>query len=141
MCSQDHSLKHLSLGTIEFNVQLKTLGLYQTGADAYFWSGANKWNHADTDAFTELPLWEQMTVGRMYIYDSTYSRLPSSGQIMVNDLTTSSADSPGCSGKPLDRVKCIDYVVGTQYLMGSMYVVGLWCICWFIFFLFRGDIL
>ena len=36
---------------------------YQTGADAsYFWHGANRWNHADTDAFGGLPLWEMHTV-------------------------------------------------------------------------------
>ena len=51
--------------TLEFNKQLKALGSYQTGADAYCWSGANKWNHADTDAFGHLPLWEQQSVGRM----------------------------------------------------------------------------
>jgi hypothetical protein len=47
----------------------------------YVWSGANKWNHADTDAFGQLPLWEMMDVGRMYIYDSTMTRLQSSGQV------------------------------------------------------------
>ena len=35
--------------TLAFNVQLKALGAYQTGADGYCFSGANKWNHADTD--------------------------------------------------------------------------------------------
>ena len=29
--------------TADFNVRLKALGVYQTGADAYWWSGANKW--------------------------------------------------------------------------------------------------
>ena len=32
----------------DFNRDLKALGVFQTGADAYFWSGANRWNHADT---------------------------------------------------------------------------------------------
>jgi hypothetical protein len=32
--------------TAGFNAGLKALGLYQTGADAYLWSGANSWNHA-----------------------------------------------------------------------------------------------
>jgi hypothetical protein len=29
--------------TLEFNKALKRLGVYQTGADAYVFSGANKW--------------------------------------------------------------------------------------------------
>ena len=95
---------------------LKALGLYQTGADAYSFSGANKWNHADTDQFGRLPLWEQQTVGRMYIYDSTSTRLPTSGQIGVNDLASSSAQ--GCSGR--GRIACIDFVLGAQYGMGSI---------------------
>ncbi len=51
--------------TLAFNRALKALGAYQTGADAYAYSGANKWNHADTDAFGQLALWEQQTVGRL----------------------------------------------------------------------------
>jgi hypothetical protein len=47
--------------------QGQEVGVYQTGADAYSFSGANKWNHADTDAFGHLPFWEQLTVGRMYV--------------------------------------------------------------------------
>ena len=35
--------------TQRFNNQLKARGLYQTGADAYVFSGANRWNAADTD--------------------------------------------------------------------------------------------
>jgi len=101
--------------TREFNVQLKVLGLYQTGADAYSFSGSNKWNHADTDAFSHLPTWEQFTVGRMYIYDSTISRLPSSGQIGVHDLASLSKN---CQGRT--RLLCFDFVLGTQYLMGSI---------------------
>jgi len=34
--------------TQRFNNQLKARGLYQTGADAYVFSGANRWNAADT---------------------------------------------------------------------------------------------
>ena len=60
--------------TLDFNKDLKALGVYQTGADAYAFSGANKWNHADTDAFGHLPFWPRMTVGRMYVYDSTMNR-------------------------------------------------------------------
>jgi len=101
--------------TLEFNTQLKALGAYQTGADGYCFSGANKWNHADTDRFSQLPLWEQMTVGRMYIYDSTFARLPTSGQIGVNDLAET---SKACA--VVDRVGCFDFVLGTQYLMGTI---------------------
>jgi hypothetical protein len=32
--------------TAVFNEQMKGLGIYQTGADAYLFSGANLWNHA-----------------------------------------------------------------------------------------------
>jgi hypothetical protein len=39
--------------TADFNAALKGLGIYQTGADAYWMSGANRWNHADTDAGCE----------------------------------------------------------------------------------------
>ena len=106
--------------TLEFNQQLKLLGAYQTSADAYYWSGVNKWNFADTDAFSDLSLWEQTNVGRMYIYDSSFSRLQTSGQIGVNDLTTFSKNSPDCSNKPLSRIGCIDFVFGTQYLLGSI---------------------
>lgn len=100
--------------TEDFNKALKALGLYQTGADAYSASGANKWNHADTDEFSHLPLWEMHTVGRMYIYDSTVSRLPSSGQIGLNDLSEA---SKSC-GRP--RLSCFDFVLGTQIMMGSI---------------------
>jgi len=48
--------------TLDFNIKLKALGAYQTGADAYSWSGAQLWNHADTDAFGRLPLWESLLV-------------------------------------------------------------------------------
>jgi len=102
--------------TLDFNMAIKALRVYQTGADGYSFSGANKWNHADTDEFSHLPLWEQQTVGRMYIYDSTTTRLPTSGQIGVNDLATSTA--AGCNGRP--RVACMDFILGAQYAMGSI---------------------
>lgn len=94
--------------TLDFNKALKGLGVYQTGADAYAFSGANKWNHADTDAFGRLPFWPRATVGRMYIYDSTMNRVPASGQIGVNDLASSSqaCGAPGSSA----RVACFDWV-------------------------------
>ena len=63
-----------------------------------------------------------MIVGRMYIYDSTVTRLPSSGQIGVNDLSSSTLT--GCpvhaGGPVLDRVTCFDFILGTQYLYGSI---------------------
>ncbi len=94
--------------TLDFNKELKGLGVYQTGADAYAFSGANKWNHADTDAFGHLPFWPRATVGRMYIYDSTMNRVPASGQIGVNDLARSSqaCGPPGST----ERVACFDWV-------------------------------
>ena len=113
--------------TLDFNKKLKGIradgeGIYQTGADAYCFSGANKWNHADTDAFGHLPLWEQHTMGRLYIYDSTINRLPSSGTIGVNDLAASSKTCMGDGGKTTraQRLNCFDFILGTQYLMGSI---------------------
>ena len=83
--------------------------------------GANKWNHADTDAFGHLPLREQHIVGRFYIYDSTMNRLPSSGTIGFNDLASlskSGAATVACNY--LDRLPCFDFIMGAQYLMGSI---------------------
>ena len=104
----------------DFNRDLKALGVFQTGADAYFWSGANRWNHADTDAFGHLPLWEQHLVGRMYVYDSVLSRLRSSGQIGVNDLaaTTKAACTGGVGGR--GRMLCFDVVLAGLYGWGVM---------------------
>lgn len=98
--------------TLDFNKALKGIGVYQTGADAYAFSGANKWNHADTDAFGRLPFWPRATVGRMYIYDSTMNRVPASGQIGVNDLAGSS-QACGAPGTPA-RVACFDWVRATS---------------------------
>jgi hypothetical protein len=43
--------------TAGFNTALKAIGGYQTGADAYWWSGANKWNHAVGYCFSPLLPW------------------------------------------------------------------------------------
>ena len=92
----------------------------QTGADAYRYSGANRWNHADTDAFGHLPLWEQHEVGRMYVYDSTMTRLASSGQLGVNDLAAFSKSScDGTNGR--SRMLCFDFVLAGYWGWG---VVG-----------------
>jgi hypothetical protein len=105
--------------TLDFNMALKGLGMYQTGADAYVFSGANKWNHADTDAFGHLPFWPRLTVGRMYIYDSTMNRVPASGQIGVNDLAASSL-SCGAAGTPA-RLMCFDYALASSYAYGTIH--------------------
>lgn len=105
--------------TLDFNIKLKALGVYQTGADAYRYSGANRWNHADTDAFGHLPLWEQHEVGRMYTYDSTMTRLASSGQLGVNDLSTFSKTCDGTNGR--SRMLCFDFVLAGYWGWG---VVG-----------------
>lgn len=111
--------------TLDFNEALKVLkvgpdqvGVYQTGADAYAFSGANKWNHADTDAFGRLPFWPRMTVGRMYIYDSTMNRVPASGQIGVNDLASSSL-ACGAAGTK-ERVACYDWGLASGYGFGTI---------------------
>mmetsp|Transcript_34143 Transcript_34143/g.102956 ORF Transcript_34143/g.102956 Transcript_34143/m.102956 type:complete len:948 (-) Transcript_34143:12-2855(-) len=114
----DGSYSYQLQTTLDFNVALKGLGVYQTGADAYVFSGANKWNHADTDAFGRLPFWPHLTVGRMYVYDSTMNRVPASGQIGVNDLATSSL-SCGKAGTAA-RVACFDYALASGYTFGTI---------------------
>ena len=92
---------------------------WPTGADAYRWSGANRWNHADTDAFGRLGLWEQHTVGRMYVYDSTFSRLQSSGQLGVNDLASlTKAQCNGTDGRT--RMLCFDFIMAGYYGSGNL---------------------
>jgi len=106
--------------TLSFNENCKALGLYHTGADAYVFSGVNRWNHADTDAFGQLPLWQNTIVGRFYVYDSTLNRIKSSGQIGVGDLserTKEAALKEDCGY--LGRVACFDFVMGTYYLLGT----------------------
>ena len=118
--------------TLDFNRALKARGLYQTGADGYVFSGAQRYNHADTDAFGRLPLWERSTVGRLYVYDSTMTRLPTSGQINVGDLVSAvsaPAATAGAAG-PCDehggRLRCLDFalmalasVAGQPYIHAS----------------------
>lgn len=101
--------------TALFNIGLKEEGLFQSGADAYEWSGANHWNHADTDAGFGLPSWERLTNVREYIYDSTFSRLATSGSMFVPNAgdcnDTSSAPTPG-------RRVCIDWGMASTMGMG-----------------------
>ena len=126
--------------TLDFNVALKGLGVYQTGADAYAFSGANKcahalhqdvscmqsdrvsttgrWNHADTDAFGRLPFWPRLTVGRMYVFDSTMNRVPASGQIGVNDLSASSL-ACGAAGTAA-RMHCFDFALASGFGYGTI---------------------
>jgi hypothetical protein len=91
--------------TASFNVALKALGGYQTGADAYLWSGANRWNHVDTDAGFRIPSFhEYVAVGRDYVYDSTVLRLHSSGGYLLFDLTRVTLNNSECPS----RLSCID---------------------------------
>jgi hypothetical protein len=108
---------------LDFNANLKAIGAYQTGADAYYWHGANRWNHADTDAFGGLPLWEMHTVGRMYVFDSTIGRLPTSGTLWVGDIASATNASwngrynsshDRCEGRP--RLACIDFLMAGYYI-------------------------
>ena len=96
--------------TSDFNHKLREQGLYQTGADAYFWSGAAKWNHADSDAGYSLSsLWERLSVGRDYVYDSTTTRLHSSGMYGLNDLEGASRQ---CDPSP-GRLLCVDFALAS----------------------------
>ena len=96
--------------TAEFNIALKYNGIYQTGADAYFWSGANKWNHADTDAGYALPsVWERLSVGRDYVFDSTTTRLHSSGMYGIGDIASDCRALDPIPG----RLQCIDFALAS----------------------------
>ena len=74
-----------------------------------------RWNHADTDQFQKLPIWEQLTVGRMYTYDSTMTRLPTSGQIGVNDLVASLSGIARGGG----RLRALDFQLGALYMLAG----------------------
>ena len=71
-----------------------------------------------SSAFGHLPFWPRLTVGRMYIYDSTMNRVPASGQIGVNDLASSSTacGKPGSS----ERIACFDYALASGYALGTI---------------------
>jgi hypothetical protein len=123
----DNSFDAQLKATQRFNNQLKARGLYQTGADAYVFSGANRWNAADTDEaiFKINNVVEWSTLGRMYAYDSTFDRVPTSGQYTVDDLVGR------CTNDPLqtDLVRCVDFVLGGFYLFGTQpffHAVELW---------------
>ena len=101
--------------TLEFNVALKGLGLYQTGADAYSQSGANLWNHADTDAGYGLgSLWDRLTIGREYVFDSTTSRVKTSGSYGIGDI----AAACGAVGAGAARLACLDFALASFYTLG-----------------------
>ena len=103
--------------TADFNAALKGLDVYQTGADAYYFSGANSWNHADSDAGFSVPtLWHRLQVGRDYVYDSTTSRLKTSGMYPVNALAEQSTEC-GAPGTP-QRLACADFALASFYAQG-----------------------
>ena len=61
----------------------------------------------------------------MYAYDSTFDRVPTSGQYTVDDLVGR------CTNDPLqtDLVRCVDFVLGGFYLFGTQpffHAVELW---------------
>ena len=59
------------------------------------------------------------TVGRMYVYDSTMSRLQSSGQLGVNDLAAfTKASCTGAAGRT--RMLCFDFVLAGYYGWGVL---------------------
>lgn len=106
--------------TASFNVALKALGGYQTGADAFFWSGVNRWNHADTDAGYFLPSFlEKLAVGRDYVYDSTVLRLHSSGCYSLFDLTRMTSNNSECPS----RLACIDFGLASYLGQGITGIV------------------
>lgn len=101
--------------TLAFNVALKAQGLYQTGADAYSTSGANLWNHADTDAGYSLNrLADRLTIGREYVYDSTTTRIKTSGSYGIGDIA---AESRAC-GASAARLACVDFALASFFTLG-----------------------
>jgi len=109
------------VNTLEFNIGLKKIGAYQSGADAFVFSGANRWNHADTDAGFHLPFWEGLTMGRAYCYDSTYTRVPTSGQYMALDLAARAFDN--CGGYGAARIECVNFGLGSFIVSGHFPVL------------------
>jgi len=107
--------------TIDFNIGLKKLGAYQTSADSYVFSGTNRWNHADTDAAGYLPFWEYLTMARNYCYDSTFVRVPTSGQYGIMDMTQTTFDN--CGGYGLARMQCLNFAVGALLVSGTFPVI------------------
>ena len=112
--------------TSDFNAAVKNLGGYQTSADAYYWSGVNRWNHADTDAGFGIPsFYERVAVGRDYVYDSTTTRLHSSGCYMLFDLTRITVNNSECPS----RLACIDFGLASylgQGITGIVAGASLW---------------
>lgn len=101
--------------TATFNAALKAGGLYQTGADAYWMSGANRWNHADTDAGYSLGNFlDRINVGRDYVYDSTTTRLHSSGSYGVNSVVDAASS---CDPHP-GRFACLNFALASFYGQG-----------------------
>ena len=61
----------------------------------------------------------------MYAYDSTFDRVPTSGQYTVDDLVGRCTDDP----LQTDLVRCVDFVLGGFYLFGTQpffHAVELW---------------
>lgn len=52
ICAPQEGIIRLMPPCVDTHSQV--LGAYQSGADGYYWSGAQLWNHADTDAFSRL---------------------------------------------------------------------------------------
>jgi hypothetical protein len=67
-------------------------------------------SHADTDAGYGLgSLWERLSVGRDYIYDSTTTRLHSSGMYGMNNIAAASRQ---CDPSP-GRLACVDFALAS----------------------------
>jgi hypothetical protein len=112
--------------TANFNADLKAENLYQTGADAYWMSGANRWNHADTDAGYSLPnFFDRINVGRDYVFDSTTTRLGSSGGYGIGYVAD---DAKVCDPYP-GRWACLNFALASFYGQGvvpTMMSATLW---------------
>jgi hypothetical protein len=101
--------------TSNFNAAMKAQGIYQTGADAYWMSGANRWNHADTDAGYGLNrMIDRLNVGRDYVYDSTTTRLHSSGMYGIGFVAN---DAKSCEPSP-GRFACLNFALASFYGQG-----------------------
>lgn len=104
--------------TLEFNQNLKQLGVFQTSADSLVFSGVNRWGFADTDAGSSnhLPLWEFLTLARNYVYDSTFYRTPASGFYGIADMSQLTFDN--CGGAGVARMQCLNFALGSFLVSG-----------------------
>lgn len=75
----------------------------------------NRWNHADTDAGYNLNnFWDKLTIGRDYVFDSSTTRLHTSGGYGIGDPQNNAKQCDPFPG----RLRCVDYALASFYGQG-----------------------